>query len=160
MFGIKKKIEQARLHGMADGIQKERDRNRQERDRLHDIELQQYLGKKVIAISNEWENPIVGVVTGFEPITKAQRLVPIIHDYIRNEDVLCLSKIKFYTEQKLNAILTLDPFSVIALVYNCYDTDENFEKVKRGDRWPKENITEILRINGFFDLPDTKGVDG
>lgn len=153
MFNFKKKIKSSYNQGFSDGIIHQKTHDLAEKSKIKQFEVEQYVGKKVIAFSNEWENPIIGVGHHIEYITQSNSPVLVIQDYVENRKIYSLGIIKFYTEQKLNAILSLDPFSLIALVYHCYDTPEKFETIKRGERWENEKILKALKDNGFFDIP-------
>lgn len=117
---------------------------------LFDMEM--LVGKPVISISNEWDNPIIGFVKNIEFISKAQNPVFIIHDYVNNEEVMVLGITYGYTEQRFNALMKLDPFETCSLIFQnyCSSSLKPFEKVKSGVRDTKENIIQKLQKNGFY----------
>lgn len=116
------------------------------------FELQELVGKKVISISNEWDNPQIGVALRIELITQAQNPVLIIKDYLSNQEVMIMGKTYAYTPQRLQAVLKLNPFELCSLIYTYTSV---FDKPKTGVRQQSDVIMSKLAQSGFFALDDT-----
>lgn len=69
------------------------------------------IGKFVIYTSNEWEDPVIGLVTRVDGITLANSPALIINDIISGEERMVLSSHVYdYAPETLDAILKLDPY--------------------------------------------------
>lgn len=121
----------------------------EEKRKIELFELEEMIGKKVICISNEWENPIIGIVKEVITITKANNPVAIVIDYLTMKEIMVLGKIYPYTEQRFEAILKLSPFELCSLIYSNFYYNEEFKKDKIGCINTKEEIKKILDNNKF-----------
>lgn len=132
---------------------KNEERNYREEQRKHCqfIELSMMIGKPVISISNEWDNPIVGFGKRIEFITKAETPVLIIEDYVSGEDVLVLSTPFYFSEQRFNALSKLDPFEICSIIFRNSAWMEPFEKVKSGVFDGYDVIFEKLKSTDFYE---------
>lgn len=127
----------------------------QKRERFEKLEASFFpKGKKIIYQSNEWDNPIVGVMVKVD-FNNGRGMFSIVYDYVTKQELCFIGLPMHYTEQRLNALLKLDPFERCSLLYKTNYNDEAFDKDK-GDEiilTPEELIAK-LHANGFYDLPE------
>jgi len=136
-------------------VQKERDSVHERKREFTKAELQLFVGKPVISISNEWDNPIIGEGLEIIEITKSKNPKLVIRDFLTGDEVFPMGgHIFIYTEQRFNAIMKLDPFELCSLLYSNTFFDNTFEKVKSGKRDNKNVILQKLTDEGFFSLVD------
>lgn len=62
-------------------------------------------GNKVISLSNEWHEMVVGVIRDYGPHN-----IPVIWDCVSGEEVIYLGIVIPYSEEMLNALAKLNPF--------------------------------------------------
>ena len=67
------------------------------------------VGNMVIAVSNEWENMIVGKVKDFFVHGSGEPL-PIIHDLVSKQDFVSMGIIVHYSPEVLKALCKLTPY--------------------------------------------------
>lgn len=160
---FQKEIKQKINIEKANALEAYREAKHKENKQFKLFDMETLLGKPVISISNEWDNPIVGFVTNIEFLSKAQNPTFVIQDYVSNEKVIVMGITYGYTEQRFNALMKLDPFETCSLIYQNYcSTSLNpFEKNKSGIRESKEMIIQKLKENGFYqklnNFPSDKG---
>lgn len=119
--------------------------------RLTDIKnsaVYDLVGVPVIAISNEWANPVIGRVIRPVPISKSGDCVPQIYDVISGQPVIAMGKVIPFTMQRFEALFKLDPNERCSLLYsytNCFE--------KTGDKLlTRDKVYEILIRRNFIDL--------
>lgn len=118
-----------------------------ERQRAIDaIEAQQYIGRPVIYVPNEWDNIVVGFC---KHIDTEKGVVTFVQDYVEERDTFFLGFPYFYTRQRLDALLKLDPFERCSIIYRHHGGDK-FDKVKTGNPLSREATYERLHDSGFF----------
>lgn len=106
-----------------DGISAERRRQNDTRDKIEMDILHSMLGKPVIGIGNEWENPLIGTMVDIDYITKAHRPVPVIHNVLTGETHITLCKITPFTMQRFTALMKLTPYERWCLIDDQLATD-------------------------------------
>lgn len=114
------------------------------------LELSMFIDKPIIAISNEWANPVIGIGKEIIYISKANTPVLVIHDYLTNEDKMIFSEVFYFTEQRFNAFSKLDPFEICSIIYKNSTTHQPFEKNKSGVFEGYDVIKEKLINSGFY----------
>lgn len=122
----------------------------EKRNQIEKIELEMYVGKPVIYVSNEWANPIIGFGKEVIEITKAKTPTLIVHDYISGEDRMILGKVYHYTEQRFNAFSKLTPFEACSLLYPQFNWNTTFNKVKSGNFDGYDVLRKKLEVTDFF----------
>lgn len=83
-----------------------------------EFELNEFIGKPVIHLSNEIENVTVGIGKKIIYITKAQQPVLVFYDIVRKVEIMSLGINIAYTKQKFDGLNKLDGNERIALFYN------------------------------------------
>lgn len=117
-------------------------------DKAEMLYLSNFIGKPVICISNEWENPVIGFGTQIQLITKAQNPVLVVHDYVTGQDLIVMGKVFVYTSQRFNTLMKLTPFELMSFVYSNYEDD--IHKDVKSERETKTVIIGKLIASGFF----------
>lgn len=76
-----------------------------------EFRIKESIGKKIIYCSNEWEDPIFGIVSGVDFITKAKSPMLVIKNILTG-DVSLIDPTSYLDadEQMVEAILKLNPF--------------------------------------------------
>lgn len=134
-----------------EALQEERAYRDEQRNHCLFIELEMMIGKPVISISNEWNNPIIGFGKRIEFITRAKTPVLIIEDYVSGNDMMVLSVPFYFSEQRLFALSKLDPFEICSIIYKNSAWMEPFEKVKSGVFEGYDVIINRLKQTDFFE---------
>ena len=125
MFGRKPKIDENALRSrIRDELLNEREQRRLEIDA---IELSWFLNKLVICVSNEHENVTVGYGKEITSITKSNVPMLVVHDIVRDVDILPMGNIFAYTKQKFDALNSLSPDARTAIIYSA----GSFTEVKK-----------------------------
>lgn len=83
-----------------------------------EFELNSFIGKPVIHLSNEIENVTVGIGQRIMYITKANQPLLIAYDIVRKVEIMSLGINIAYTKQKFDGLNKLDGNERIALFYN------------------------------------------
>lgn len=135
-----------------EAISKYKSDDSKERKRCKRLELEMMLGKPVISISNEWENPTVGVAVDIIEITLAKNPMLLVKDYLTGEVVMPMGWIAPFTQQRLDAFLKLTPFEACSIIYKVSCGDSEFTKNKTGIRDDNEVILKKLSDSGFFEF--------
>ena len=115
------------------------------------LDLGLLVGKPVIAISNEWDNPVIGFAKEITLVSKANNPYLVVHDYLTGQEVIPLGKVFFYTEQRFEAVMKLDPFELCSLLYTNSFSDRTFVKDIRQQRDSREDLVQKLTESGFYD---------
>lgn len=87
-------------------------------NRLECFELQTHIGKLIIGISNEWEDPGIYIGHSIEFITQAKRPVLKVINVFTGEFMIVSSKIIDYSDEMLALLCSLSPPERWALVAN------------------------------------------
>lgn len=112
--------------------------------------LEVLIGKPVIAVGNDWSNPVIGVGIEIQDISKANRPHLVIKDYLSGEEVMPFGAVMEYNDVRLEAVLKLTPAEITSLVYrySTPQTNVNHDSIKRDSR---EVILQKLTDSGFFE---------
>jgi hypothetical protein len=114
---LRGKNKQGELTQVQEQVPEQSDREKS----IKEIELETFINKLVIVVSNEVSNITVGYGKEIYHITKAKIPMLVIHDIVNKEDLMPLGKMFDYTEQKFNALNKLEPNERIALFYDFGD---------------------------------------
>ncbi len=107
-----------------------------------------FLGQRCIFVPNEWEDPIVGRV---EHIDLSRGVLCQVFDYVHNEPQTFIGFPMHYNEQRLEALLKLDPFERYSLCHaNPYNANPII-KPKHTTVLSRAEILQRLRDNGFYE---------
>jgi hypothetical protein len=117
IFNTKKVRDDAFNKGVNFGIQKEQENREQQRKGFEIYECQQYVGKYIISISNQYDNIIVGYGNEVHFVTKG--LCPILEftDVVSGRSMYANGVTMVYTEQKFDALNDMDREALIAILY-------------------------------------------
>jgi len=141
-----------------EGISQERTRQQEFRDKIELTELQSLVGKPVIGFSNEWENIVVGVVTDLQFISKAQKPIPVVFNYLTGKEQLVICKLMPFTEQRLKALIKLDPYERWCLISPSNKPYRVNDITKKPKLYTEEEIFQILENKGFLKLLEKETV--
>lgn len=125
-----------------------RDEDAERRRETEIIVLQGFIGKPVLYFSNEVQAPVVGFGERIEFITRARCPVLIVSDYLKFEETMVMGTVRHYTDQLFHAAFTVDPNTLIALLYPSYDGHE-VDKKPLGRQFSKTQAMDILQARGF-----------
>jgi hypothetical protein len=132
--------------GMYHGIDKERRRDFEERAKIRRFEKEQLLNKKVIIISNEWEDPIVGEVVRLEDFDHGEGF-PVVRNAITNQQLICFGKVVPFSVEGLKALVQMSPWTRWEIL-----TGQKIIRNPPDDPILKtfDQFMEELDANGFF----------
>lgn len=128
--------------------QREIELERQYDRKLYDVEF--YIGKPVIVVSNEFENPVIGFGERVDITTVANKPLLIVHDYIINSPRLCAGKTFLFNEQMFNFILDADKNALIVFLYTAMFNALEINKKPMHSILDKDAIHRVLVSNGFY----------
>ena len=74
------------------------------------------VGTQVIVVSDKWSNPIVGVVKKIEYVGSNRDPRPVVFDYLTQKEYSSIDALFDYTEQRLQALVSLDPWQRWSLI--------------------------------------------
>ncbi len=130
-----------------------REERLKEIEKIKAFELEEFLGRLLIVVSNEVDNLLVGYGKEIIHITQASVPMLVVHDIVNKRDVMPGGIILCYTEQKFNALNRLDPNERIAIYYNKAGQEEinkNHlikEEVFPSDVWSQKVHAAIEEFN-------------
>jgi hypothetical protein len=113
-----------------------------------EAELENHIGKLVICISEQLENPTVGV--GVEVLNGSMLSV---YDIVRKEKINASNLVFSYTEQKFDGLNQMDGNARIALFFDRLGTEATKKQqhasrpVVASEEWKKQVLEAIERIN-------------
>lgn len=96
---------------------------------LREMELDDFIGKPVICLSNEIENLSVGIGKQVIFMTAAHQPFLVVDDLVRKREILPMGIVFAYTKQKFEALNKIEPNARIALFYNRLE-DYEIDKTK------------------------------
>lgn len=124
------------------------ERRHQQREIDNAYLANQFVQQRFIFVPNEWENLTVGRVSYFD---LERGVVCHAQDYIEYRPVAFIGFPMHYNEQRLDALLKLDPFERYALCHpNPYSADP-FVKPKHSSLLSAAEVRKRLKSNGFFE---------
>jgi hypothetical protein len=71
--------------------------------------LSKFVGQPVLVVSNNWEDPVIGIMKSIAFITQAQSPVPVVYDYVSSKELICLGHIQACTFEKLDIFISMTP---------------------------------------------------
>lgn len=114
------------------------------------IEIEELIGKPVIGYGNEWDDPLIGIVTRMELISLSKEPMAVVKDIINNNEVLAFCNIMPFTRQRFNAIMKLDPYERWCLTDRVRSTEYRTNEHRSTlELLTKEEIEVILIRNKF-----------
>lgn len=141
----------AEMYKMSEAAVKAAEQERRERENAIDhVAYEVLVGKPVIAVGNDWSNPVIGIGLFVQGISKANRPHLVIKDYVSGEDVMPFGAVMEYNDTRFEAIMKLTPAEITSLVYR-YSTPQIVRDDQKEQRDSREVILQKLTTNGFFD---------
>lgn len=119
----------------------------QEQQDIKAICIEIDIGKLFISVTNEWDNPTIGVVLGVEYVTAGNCPIAKVYDFITNTVVLCGNSRIPFTYHNLDAILKLDPYQRWNLLAKS-SIDHDKPKYNE-DCFSADEIRTILDVRNF-----------
>lgn len=133
-------------------LTKSRDELRAKNKAINEKSIRSLIGKPVLVVSNNWEDPVIGQVIGVEFITAANEPVPVVFDYIRQEKFICFGHVQPCTREKLPMFISMTPSQ---RWYMMADR-ASFSKFEPTENTPplltEHEIIEKLGKTGFMNL--------
>lgn len=149
MFGLYTKAEvdhSVRLGEFA-GRANKMDEDEEDNQRIKTLCIEVDIGKLFISVTNEWDNPTIGVVLDVEYVTAGNCPIAKVYDFITNTVVLCGNSRIPFTQYNLDAILKLDPYQRWNLVAK---SSLDLDKPKYNeDCFSADEIRTILDVRNF-----------
>lgn len=125
---------------------------REEAQAIRYNKMKSYSDAPIIVVPNEWSNPIVGFAKKIE-VKASNNYVLLIDNYLSEpiQEVISNGIPMHYSAQRLEVVLSLDPYQLFAIAGHEYHGRGNFDRPKLGVRWDKERCMEVLKSNDFFE---------
>lgn len=95
--------------GVNYGIHQERTRAAEERAKIRRFTQEEWINKKVIVISNEWEDPLIGTVIGLEDFGRNEAH-PIVRDAVTKKEFISFGKMVPFDLANLSALVGMSPW--------------------------------------------------
>lgn len=105
------------------------------------------VGSKVIVISNEWENLVVGTVTGY---VMNNSDIPAVFDNISGKELICCGVMHRFSNEKLKALCKLNPYerwNVVAVQSGMISSEK--PKIDTDERILNSYEEYMEKLNGF-----------
>jgi len=118
------------------------------------LELEQFVSRRVICISNENDNPVIGRGLCVQSLSQNGSVALVVKDYVTGSNKICLGKIYEYTTQRFIAIFKLNNCEVISLLYRA-SSSKWVLKEPITTILSKEDIINRLNDNGFYTSIDS-----
>lgn len=139
------------MYQMSQAAVKAADQARRERENaIEHVIFQELVNKPVIAVGNDWSNPVIGIGMFVQGVSKANRPHLVIKDYVSGEEVMPFGAVMEYNETRFEAIMKLTPAEITSLVYR-HSTPQAVREDQKEQRDSREIILQKLTTNGFFD---------
>lgn len=90
-----------------------------ESQQIRDSEVYKFNGRFIIGVSNEYSDLIVGKASIIN-ISTSNTPVVQCKDYVSGNELIIMGKTFFFTEQRLQTLLSLNPNERCSLVFNNY----------------------------------------
>lgn len=150
---VAEQVKHAKFIGRTEKAQEDED----DRERIKILCIEIDIGKPFISVSNEWQDPVIGIVLGVEFVTLGKCPIAKVYDFVTDQVVYCGNSRIPYSEYNLDAILKLEPYQRWNLVARS-----NIDPNKRTDDETcssPEQIKEILKNNSFYEvLPELEAI--
>lgn len=141
----------AEMYKMSEAAVKAAEKERRDSENAIDhVAYEVLVGKPVIAVGNDWSNPVIGIGLFVQGISKANRPHLVIKDYVSGEEVMPFGAVMEYNDTRFEAIMKLTPAEITSLVYR-YSTPQIVRDDQKEQRDSREVILQKLTTNGFFD---------
>lgn len=151
MFGYgRRKYAQGFKDGSVRGFADAMESSHCRRLKFEEIELANYIGKPVIVVGNEWEDPVIGFGVSIEHITRSRVPRLVIRDYVRNRTSISHAQVKPFTDQLYSAIKRLDPYERWIVTSSSAGSFTDIDKPKLESICTPEQLDEKLKKHGFF----------
>lgn len=142
----------AEIYRMSQSAVEAADKERRNRENaFNHVTFEVLVGKPVIAVGNDWSNPVVGMGIAVQGVSKSNRPHLVIKDYLSGEEVMPFGAVMEYNETRLEAILKLTPAEITSLVYR-HSTPQIVPESQKNNRDSREVIIQKLTDSGFFDV--------
>ena len=115
------------------------------------LELEQYIGKPIIAISNEIDNLIIGYGTNITKFSTLDRTVLEVYDYVSDRSTIVTGKVIHYHPAVLDWLYEADPRLVIYLLYGSSSRLEDNIDDKLYNMLSMIELKNLLHTNGFYE---------
>lgn len=109
------------------------------------------VNKPVIAVGNDWGNPVIGIAQEVIGISKANNPRLVVKDYITGKEIMPFGAVMEYNEVRLEAIFKLTPAEITSLVYRNSTPQSKEDSPNKEPRESRESIMQKLNDNGFFE---------
>jgi hypothetical protein len=141
----------AEMYQMSQAAVNAAEQERRERENAIDhVAYEVLVGKPVIAVGNDWSNPVIGMGLFVQGISKANRPHLVIKDYVSGEEVMPFGAVMEYNDTRFEAIMKLTPAEITSLVYR-HSTPQAVREDQKEQRDSRDVILQKLTANGFFD---------
>jgi hypothetical protein len=149
----------AEMYQMSQAAVNAAEQERRERENAIDhVAYEVLVGKPVIAVGNDWSNPVIGMGLFVQGISKANRPHLVIKDYVSGEEVMPFGAVMEYNDTRFEAIMKLTPAEITSLVYR-HSTPQAVREDQKEQRDSRDVILQKLTANGFFDAIATVKTD-
>lgn len=108
-----------------------------------------HVGRPVIHVPNEWENPVIGFGAYVDQVGSSPVL--FVDDLFTGKTVFSLSSPMEFSEQRLIALSKLDPYERWALFAKNACGAENFDKPKSGHALLDGEFLEKVYQSDFWE---------
>lgn len=138
----------AHAQGVREGRRLGHLESQQRRGEMERMLLASQIGRPVIVVPNEWDNPVIGFGDSIMEVGSSQVLV--VENYLTMEKVVCGGVRMDFSMQRLEVALALDPYQLWAITAHNSVGHHDFDKPKSGVRWDRHQIIAALHQHGFF----------
>lgn len=155
---LEKEIKKEKENSFHEGMNQQRNEDRENRIKWSRIEDEELIGKPVIFKSNEWQELVVGELVEIQyPKNEQSSPFYIIKDYIGNDTACTMCRPLPFSRQKLVIMGKLSPDEYCALFYEGKRSFNEFRKhpdygdESRNTFTNYENWQKKLIENGFYE---------
>ena len=135
----------------ATAVKAAEDARRKRENEFDWAELSVLVNKPVIAVGNDWGNPVIGIAQEVIGISQANNPRLIVKDYITGKEIMPFGAVMAYNDVRLEAIFKLTPAEITSLVYRHSTPQAKEDSPHKEPRESREAIMEKLTANGFFE---------
>lgn len=117
-----------------------------EKLRSDTVRIRLMIGKPIISVSNQWENPVIGIVIGVAYLTRGDQPVAKVYNFLTDRVVLCAIPLIPCTKSNLDAVLLLNPFQCWNLINRtCIETSS----ATPSELLSQKAVRQILKFRSF-----------
>jgi hypothetical protein len=149
LFGLITKEEHERQLKRTAFLMKQEELEKHHNDR-HEIQIlciETNVGKPFISVTNEWDNPMIGIVLDVEFVTAGLFPIAKVYDFVTNKVLLRGNTRIPFNRYNLEAILRLDPYQRWNLVTKS-ELPSDKPKINP-DCFSPRDILDILEMRNF-----------